>query len=105
MKNSPFWAGLALPFAVFGQVTDSNQIKLNEVSVTETKIIQKKAPSSALVHRIASHEIGRISASSTADLLTASGAAFMQKSQGGGGSPVLRGLEANKVLIVVDGVR
>ena len=29
----------------------------------------------------------------------------MQKSQGGGGSPVLRGFEANRVLLVVDGVR
>ena len=29
----------------------------------------------------------------------------IQKSQGGGGSPVLRGFEANRVLIVVDGVR
>ncbi len=29
----------------------------------------------------------------------------MQKSQGGGGSPVIRGFEANKVLLVIDGVR
>ena len=29
----------------------------------------------------------------------------IQKSQGGGGSPVIRGFEANRVLIVVDGVR
>jgi hemoglobin/transferrin/lactoferrin receptor protein len=30
---------------------------------------------------------------------------FCTKSQGGGGSPVIRGFEANKVLIVIDGVR
>jgi len=29
----------------------------------------------------------------------------IQKSQGGGGSPIIRGFEANRVLIVVDGVR
>jgi hemoglobin/transferrin/lactoferrin receptor protein len=29
----------------------------------------------------------------------------VQKSQQGGGSPIIRGFEANKVLIVVDGVR
>lgn len=40
-----------------------------------------------------------------ADLLRESGEIFVQKTQGGGGSPVLRGFEANKVLIVVDGVR
>ncbi len=41
----------------------------------------------------------------TADLLEQSGQVFVQKSQMGGGSPVLRGFEANKVLLVVDGVR
>jgi hemoglobin/transferrin/lactoferrin receptor protein len=41
----------------------------------------------------------------SADMLTNSGSVFVQKSQMGGGSPVLRGFEANKVLLVVDGVR
>ena len=29
----------------------------------------------------------------------------MQKSQSGGGSPLIRGFEANRVLLVIDGVR
>ena len=41
----------------------------------------------------------------TADVLINSGALFVQKSQQGGGSPVIRGFEANRVLIMVDGVR
>ena len=41
----------------------------------------------------------------SADVLQNTGAVFVQKSQLGGGSPVLRGFEANKVLLVVDGVR
>lgn len=41
----------------------------------------------------------------TADILTASGQVFVQKSQAGGGSPVVRGFEASRVLIIVDGVR
>ena len=41
----------------------------------------------------------------TADILTASGQAFVQKSQAGGGSPVVRGFEASRVLLMVDGVR
>lgn len=41
----------------------------------------------------------------SADLLSQAGNVFVQKSQMGGGSPVLRGFEANKVLLVVDGVR
>lgn len=38
-------------------------------------------------------------------MLAQTGEVFVQKSQMGGGSPVLRGFEANKVLLVVDGVR
>jgi len=41
----------------------------------------------------------------TADVLQQSGRAFIQKSQMGGGSIAMRGFEANKVLMVVDGVR
>ena len=41
----------------------------------------------------------------TAELLAQDGSVFVQKSQMGGGSPNLRGFEANKVLLVVDGVR
>ena len=41
----------------------------------------------------------------TADILTASGQVFVQKSQAGGGSPVLRGFEASRVLLMVDGIR
>jgi hemoglobin/transferrin/lactoferrin receptor protein len=41
----------------------------------------------------------------SADMLQNSGSVFVQRSQMGGGSPVIRGFEANKVLMVVDGVR
>ena len=41
----------------------------------------------------------------TADILTSSGQVFVQKSQLGGGSPVIRGFEASRVLLLVDGIR
>jgi hemoglobin/transferrin/lactoferrin receptor protein len=41
----------------------------------------------------------------TADLLLQTGNVMIQKTQGGAGSPILRGFEANKVLLIVDGVR
>jgi len=41
----------------------------------------------------------------TADMLTNSGQVFVQKSQLGGGSPVIRGFEASRVLLMVDGIR
>lgn len=40
-----------------------------------------------------------------ADMLQNSGQVMVQKSQGGGGSPMMRGFEANKLLMVIDGVR
>lgn len=40
-----------------------------------------------------------------ADMLGQSGEVFIQKSQGGGGSPMIRGFATNRVLIAVDGVR
>ena len=43
--------------------------------------------------------------SNTGDILTQSGQVFVQKSQSGGGSPVIRGFEASRVLLMVDGVR
>ena len=40
-----------------------------------------------------------------ADILMETGNIAIQKTQAGGGSPILRGFEANKILLVVDGVR
>ena len=41
----------------------------------------------------------------SAELLWSTGSVLIQQSQQGGGSPILRGFEANRVLLVVDGVR
>ena len=38
-------------------------------------------------------------------MLIQTGQVFVQKSQAGGGSPVLRGFESNRILLVIDGVR
>ncbi len=40
-----------------------------------------------------------------ADLLSTSNQVFIQKSQQGGGSPMIRGFSTNRVLLVIDGVR
>ena len=59
----------------------------------------------AQIEVISSEEIDFFQAQSSADILESSPNVFVQKSQMGGGSPILRGFEANKVLLVVDGVR
>lgn len=50
-------------------------------------------------------QIARAQSLSTADALADLSGVYVQRSQFGGGSPVLRGFEANRVLLVVDGVR
>jgi hemoglobin/transferrin/lactoferrin receptor protein len=54
---------------------------------------------------ISRNSIQHINPGNSADLLSQTSAALVQKSQLGGGSPILRGFEANKVMFVVDGVR
>ncbi len=49
--------------------------------------------------------ITKVNAGNTADLLQETGKVFVQKSQQGGGSPVLRGFEASRILLLVDGIR
>lgn len=50
-------------------------------------------------------EITRLNTQTTADLLEKRAGINVQKSQMGGGSPVIRGFEANRILLVIDGVR
>lgn len=78
---------------------------LGEVMVTASKSLQAVAdiPSQTLVMDRA--RIQQSMVQTTADLLMSSGEIAVQKSQLGGGSPILRGFEANKVLLVIDGVR
>lgn len=65
-------------------------------------------PSEQVPHRIeviTGQEAAFRNPQTTAELLQQDGNVFVQKSQMGGGSPNLRGFEANKVLLVIDGVR
>lgn len=57
------------------------------------------------VQSISAKEIKSLQAQTSADVLSKNGSVYVQKSQLGGGSPVIRGFEANKILLVVDGVR
>jgi hemoglobin/transferrin/lactoferrin receptor protein len=73
------------------------------LSVARSKTSRKKIAEKVVV--ISSNKISNYNPSTGADLLKLSPGIRLQKSQGGGGSPVLRGFEANRVLIVIDGVR
>jgi hemoglobin/transferrin/lactoferrin receptor protein len=50
-------------------------------------------------------EIALHNPQTAADMLANTGAVFIQKSQQGGGSPMIRGFSTNRLIYAVDGVR
>ena len=78
---------------------------LNEIVVSASRFEEKKSDVPQQIEVIKESEIKFANQPTTADLLQQSGKVLVQKSQAGGGSPISRGFEANKVLMVVDGVR
>jgi len=85
-------------------IQDKDQI-INEVVVSANKVEESKRVVAQQIKSITRAEIENAQSPSTADLLSNAGNVFVQKSQMGGGSPVLRGFEASRILLVVDGVR
>lgn len=79
--------------------------RLEDVVFSASKFEEKKSDVAPQIMVITKDEIQAQSQQTTADLLQSSGKILVQKSQMGGGSPIIRGFEANKVLMVVDGVR
>jgi hemoglobin/transferrin/lactoferrin receptor protein len=85
--------------------TLTDTLSFDEVDIVTSKFNTPKSKVANKVEVMTKLEISLQNTQSTADLLAGSGQVFVQKSQSGGGSPVIRGFEANKVLIVVDGIR
>ncbi len=80
-------------------------VNLSEVVVSANKWEQKREEVPNKITSIEVKEITYLNSQTTADLLGSTNEIFIQKSQLGGGSPMIRGFSANSVLIVVDGVR
>jgi len=78
---------------------------LSEVVMSANKLVEKKSDVPLRMEVIDPKEMEFFNPQTAADMLQKTGNIFVQKSQAGGGSPNLRGFEANKVLLVVDGVR
>ncbi|NQU54573.1 MAG: TonB-dependent receptor [Bacteroidetes bacterium] len=80
-------------------------IRLDEIVVSVNRWEQSKAEIPHTIKSIQVEDILHTNPQTTADLLGIKGGVFIQKSQMGGGSPMIRGFSANRVLIVVDGIR
>ena len=84
---------------------DSNTQKLNEIILSVARNKEDKGKISKQVSLITQKDLELNMPQTSADLLLYASGVRVQKSQGGGGSPVIRGFEANRVLLVIDGVR
>ena len=98
-----------LPIGLLAQnaVQDTIMIGLSipEIIFAEDKEESERLLSPNRIEKIDAINIFQDAPTSSADILQKSGAVAVQMSQSGGGSPIIRGFEANRVLLVVDGVR
>lgn len=82
-----------------------SEISLNEVLISATKWKQDRREIPNRITSISAREVEFQNPQTAADLLAISGEVFIQKSQLGGGSPLIRGFATNRLLYSVDGVR
>lgn len=78
---------------------------LNQVLVSASKFEQSKRDIPQTIVSLSSKDIALSHPQTSADALQATGNIFIQKSQLGGGSPIIRGFSTNRLLITIDGVR
>jgi hemoglobin/transferrin/lactoferrin receptor protein len=79
--------------------------ELQEVVMSVSKWEQQKKDIPQKIESIDARTISFINPQTSADVLQNSGKVFVQKSQLGGGSPMIRGFATNRLLLSVDGVR
>ncbi|PHN01204.1 TonB-dependent receptor [Flavilitoribacter nigricans] len=80
-------------------------LSLDEVVVSAVRWAQERRDVPHKVTTIRPLDVALQNPQTMADLLETSGEIYVQKSQLGGGSPMLRGFATNRILLVVDGVR
>ena len=79
--------------------------RLDEVVMSVSKWEQQKKEVPNKIVSIDAQTIALNTPQTSADLLQSSGKVFVQKSQLGGGSPMIRGFATNRLVLSVDGVR
>ncbi|MDZ4845297.1 MAG: TonB-dependent receptor [Chitinophagales bacterium] len=80
-------------------------VSLDQVVVSSTKWNQMGQDVPNKISSISAKQVALQNPQTAADMLGASGEVFIQKSQQGGGSPMIRGFSTNRLLYSFDGVR
>ncbi|NCO62776.1 MAG: TonB-dependent receptor [Flavobacteriales bacterium] len=84
---------------------EDNTQDLNEIVISASNFEQQKRDIPQKILSVNSKSVQFINPQTSADLLGSTGQVYIQKSQYGGGSPMIRGFSTNRLLITVDGVR
>ena len=106
IAHTALWQTKSQILTANGQVfliTDASS--LDEVVLSVSKFGQKKRDIPQQIVSVTSDDVLFRNPQTAADLLQSSGQVYVQKSQLGGGSPLIRGFSTNRLLIAVDGVR
>lgn len=80
-------------------------LSVDDIVVTATRIGLNARDLPFQAATLSARDVALQNPQTAADLLGTSGKIFIQKSQQGGGSPMIRGFAANRLLYTVDGVR
>ncbi|MEQ8907775.1 MAG: TonB-dependent receptor [Vicingaceae bacterium] len=89
-------------FVVYMSLSNLN---LDEVVISATRWQQNNTEIPSKITSIGPKEIALQNPQTAADLLGISNKVFIQKSQQGGGSPIIRGFATNRLVYTIDGVR
>ena len=101
-KNQQIGADISIEVVI--RLEPNSQTE-EETVVSANRSQEKRKDVAQKIQVMRAGEIQFQQQTSMADVLAQSGSVFVQKSQLGGGSPIIRGFETNKVLLVVDGIR
>lgn len=98
-------AGLITSSRAQNDTSSTHSLQLDEFVYSANKFKENKKNIAQPIHIITSKESKWAMQQTTAGLLEQTGSVFMQRSQAGGGSAAMRGFEASRLLMIVDGVR
>ncbi|MCF8339265.1 MAG: TonB-dependent receptor [Bacteroidales bacterium] len=89
----------------FQVLLEKANLNLDEAVVSATRWRQTSGRIPSKITTVSADQIDIQNPQTAADLLGVSGEVYVQKSQQGGGSPMIRGFATNRLLYTVDGVR
>ena len=101
-----FWLSLSCAvLSLAGMAQDTLDYRLDEFVFSASRWCQESESRPVKISRLTYEEAAAFNPQTTADVLGLTGEVFIQKSQYGGGSPMIRGFATNRLLYSIDGVR